>query len=210
MGLFIVFEGVEGSGKSTQSKALKRRLDEAGHLVKWLREPGGTKTGEYVRDWLINGPKITHLTELFLFSAARNSLVETVIKPALESGEIVVCDRYIYSTLAYQGYARGLDMKTIQTVNDIATGGLQPDIVVLLDLPPEKGFERKRGGDPNDRFEQEQQAFHEKVRLGYLDLAKQDPKRWLVVDASMPRKAVSERIWERANHIIDKEKSNDA
>lgn len=196
MGLFVVFEGVEGSGKSTQSKALKRRMDEAGYPARLIREPGDTPTGEYVRQWLMTGQGITPLAELFLFSAARASLVETVILPALENGEVVICDRYFYSTVAYQGYGRGLDMPVISQVNEIATRGLLPHLVVLLDIPPEKGLERKSKGRL-DRFEQEEYEFHHRVREGYLEQSRQDPDRWLVLDSTQPMKSIAEAIWRR-------------
>ncbi|MDA0769521.1 MAG: dTMP kinase [SAR202 cluster bacterium Casp-Chloro-G4] len=201
MGLFIVFEGVEGSGKSTQSRELYRRLQKAELEAVLIREPGGTPTAEYVRDWLIGGHDISPLTELLLFSATRASLVESVIRPALSKGEIVVCDRYIYSTLAYQGYGRGMDMGAIDNLNGIATGGLEPELVVLLDLPPDIGFQRKRGGDPNDRFEREDLAFHQRVHEGYNALAANDPKRWLVLDASLPMESLASAIWDRVLEI---------
>lgn len=195
MGLFIVFEGVEGSGKSTQSRELHRRFEQAGMESVLIREPGGTPTAEYVREWLIEGHDISPLTELLLFSAARASLVESVIRPALSSERFVVCDRYIYSTLAYQGYGRGMDKASIDNLNQIATGGLVPDVVVLLDLPPDAGFQRKRGGDPNDRFEREDAAFHQRVHNGYKALASRDAERWLVLDGSLPEQELADAIW---------------
>jgi dTMP kinase len=202
MGLFIVFEGVEGSGKSIQSKALKRRLDEAGYPARLIREPGGTPTGESVRQWLMTGEDITPLAELFLFSAARTSLVESVILPALENSEVVVCDRYFYSTVAYQGYGRSLDMPVIRQVNEIATRGLLPHLVVLLDIPPEKGLERK-GKGRLDRFEQEEYEFHRRVREGYLEQAMQDPDRWLVLDSTQPRNTIAEAVWQRLPKMLE-------
>lgn len=201
MGLFVVFEGVEGSGKSTQSRELHQRLQQAGVDSILIREPGGTPTAEYVRDWLISGPEISPLTELLLFSAARSSLVESVINPALSKGQMVVCDRYIYSTLAYQGYGRGMDMASIDDLNTIATGGLEPDLVVLLDVPPETGFQRKRGGDPNDRFEREDDTFHQRVSEGYKALSEKDPNRWLVLEGGLPQTQISEAVWGRVADI---------
>lgn len=201
MGLFIVFEGVEGSGKSTQARALRQRLASAGISVLSTHEPGGTPIGEQVRQWLKGQHPITPLAELFLFSAARALLVEQVVRPALQAGQTVLCDRYIYSTLAYQGYGRGLDMEAIRQVNRLATRDLLPDLVVLLDLPPDAGLARK-SRRPLDRFEQEQQSFHQRVRQGYLDLSRQEPERWLVLDASQPREAVSSAIWERVSALL--------
>ena len=201
MGLFIVFEGVEGSGKSTQSRELLRRLQEAAIKAILVREPGGTPTAEYVREWLIGGHDISPRTELLLFSAARASLVESVIRPALSRGETAVCDRYIYSTLAYQGFGRGMDMTTIDNLNRIATGGLDPDLVILLDLPPDKGFQRKQGGDPNDRFEREGAAFHQRVHEGYRTLAAKDSELWLVLDGSRPVDELADAVWSRVSDI---------
>lgn len=201
MGLFVVFEGVDGSGKSTQSRALKDRLTEAGHASTLLREPGDTPTGERIRQWLKDEHEITPLAELFLFSAARASLVESVIRPALQNGEIVVCDRYTYSTVAYQGYGRGLDADTIRQLNAIATGELVPDIVVLLDLAPEESFNRKLG-TPLDRIEREQRDFHQRVRAGYVEMAKQDPERWLVLDSTQTKQALSDLIWRRVERML--------
>lgn len=201
MGLFIVFEGVEGSGKSTQARALRQRLASAGISVLSTHEPGGTPTGEQVRQWLKGQHPITPLAELFLFSAARALLVEQVVRPALQAGQTVLCDRYIYSTLAYQGYGRGLDMEAIHQVNRLATCGLLPDLVVLLDLPPDAGLARK-SSRALDRFEQEQQDFHRRVRQGYLELSRQEPGRWLVLDASRPREAVAAAIWKRVSGML--------
>ena len=201
MGLFVVFEGVEGSGKSTQSKALHLRLAKAGCPVTLLHEPGGTPAGERVRQWLKGNDETTPLAELFLFSAARTSLVETVIRPALKRGKTVVCDRYTDSTLAYQGYGRGLDIETARRVNAVATAGLVPELVVLLDLDPEQGLSRK-AGTPPDRFERERTDFHQRVRQGFLELAQEEPQRWLVLDATGPSDALSQSVWERVEQLI--------
>ena len=201
MGLFVVFEGVEGSGKSTQSRALKRRLTRAGYLARLIHEPGGTPTGERIRRWLKGERGISPLAELLLFEASRASLVESVIRPALTDGETVVCDRYVFSTLAYQGYGRGLELAMIHQLNEMATGGLLPDIVVLLDIPPEVGFNRL-ADRRLDRFEREQDNFHQRVRQGYLELAKQHPERWLILDSEQPRKHLSERVWGKVSEQL--------
>ncbi|HAL46326.1 MAG: dTMP kinase [SAR202 cluster bacterium] len=200
-GIFVVFEGVEGSGKTTQSAKLAQRLTEAGRDVSLTVEPGGTPTGERVREWVKTGSGLTPLAELFLFNAARAALVETVISPALDGGQDIVCDRYIYSTVAYQGYGRGVDRRTIETLNSIATTGLEPDIVVLLDLPPDQGFGRK-AGSALDRIELEDQDFHLKVRQGYLDQAQNDPKRWLVLDATLSESELTDAIWDRVSALL--------
>ena len=200
-GLFVVFEGVEGSGKTTQSKAFKRALSEAGYEATLTIEPGGTPTGERVRQWVKSGTDITPLAELFLFSAARAALVESVIAPAMENGEVVVCDRYVYSTVAYQGYGRGLDLSTIADLNRTATGGLSPRLVVLLDMPPGQSAGRKASTDL-DRIERESQSFHRRVRHGYLEQARQDPDRWLVLDATEPMADIAHAVWERVTSIF--------
>lgn len=200
-GLFIVFEGVEGSGKSTQSRALTLRLADSGYDALLTIEPGGTPTGMQVREWVKTGDGITPLAELFLFSAARAALVETVLSPALASGKIVVCDRYIYSTVAYQGYGRGLDSDTISALNKTATVGVLPDLVVLLDLPPGHGFGRK-SDDELDRIESEDDDFHLRVRQGYLDQARQDPDRWLKLDAAESQSDLSDAVWDRVSTLL--------
>ena len=200
-GLFVVFEGVEGSGKTTQSKALKRALSEAGYEVTLTVEPGGTPTGERVRRWVKSATDITPMAELFLFSAARAALVESVIAPALEQGKVVVCDRYVYSTVAYQGYGRGLDLDTIAFLNLTATGELSPRLVVLLDMPPGQISSRKASTDL-DRIERESQSFHRRVRKGYLEQARRDPDRWLVLDATEAVADISHTVWERVTSIL--------
>ena len=206
MGPFIVFEGVEGSGKSTQSESLKRRLIREGYAVTLVREPGGTAIAECIRGWLKSDLEIPTLTELFLFLAARASLIDSVIRPTLERGEVVVCDRYHYSTISYQGLGRGLDIDMIRRLSEFATGGLLPDLAVLLDLPPAEGLARKAGGD-SDRFEEQERDFHERVRQGYLGQTLQDPDRWLVLDSSEPRNTLADAVW---NRVIRLPLSNNA
>lgn len=201
MGAFIVFEGVEGSGKSTQSKALIARLDEAKRACRLIREPGGTPIGERIRDLLQGEDYVSPLAELFLFNAARATLVDQVLRPALEANDIVVCDRYVYSTVAYQGYGRGLELDQVHDLNRIATSGLVPDLVVLLDLAPDQGFQRL-SHRPLDRIEQEAGGFHQRVRRGYLELSRSDPDRWLVLDAVRPVDELSDAIWGRTSQIL--------
>ena len=206
MALFIVFEGGEGCGKSTQTRALYRHLSEDGFPAVLTREPGSTRLGERVRRHLKqnDGTRISPLAELLLISAARAQLVSEVIRPELERGKTVVCDRFTPSTLAYQGYGRGLDTDAIRDVNDIATDGISPDLIVLLDIPIEAGLSRKKGKE-KDRFESESAAFHTRVRRGYLDMAKADPERWLVVDGRLPRKTIESRIWTRVSVLLGRE-----
>ena len=206
MALFIVFEGGEGCGKSTQTGALYRRLSKDGFGAVLTREPGGTKLGERVRRHLkrTGEAQISPLAELFLIATARAQLVSEIIRPELEKGKTVICDRFTPSTLAYQGYGRGLDTDAIRDVNDIATDGMSPDLIVLLDIPVEAGLSRKKSRE-RDRFESESLAFHSRVRRGYLDLAEADPQRWLVVDGRLPRKAIESAIWERVSALLGRE-----
>ncbi len=195
MGLFIVFEGPEGSGKTTQLQHLYRRLRRAGIPVVRTREPGGTRLGERLRRLLkTTGENPVAEAELFLFLAARAQLVNTVIRPALAAGRVVLCDRYSPSTLAYQAYGRGLPLDQVAAADRLATGGLWPDLVVLLDLPVEAGLAR-RGRPEADRFEAEDLEFHRRVRSGYLELARRDPERWLVLDGQAPPGKLARQVW---------------
>jgi dTMP kinase len=198
--VFIVIEGGEGSGKSTQAKALKKHLDVLGFSVILTHEPGGTLLGNRLRRWVKWGRGITIQTELFLLLAARSELVGRVIRPALEEGRIVISDRFDASTIAYQGFGRGIDLTLLQSLNDFVTGGLQPDLVVLLDLDAEEGLSRK--AVRMDCFEKEEFPFHLKVREGYLMLADANPERWLAVDASLSEESVKKIIWERVKGLI--------
>jgi dTMP kinase len=198
LALFIVFEGGEGCGKSTQTRALYRRLSRDGFRAVLTREPGGTRLGEKVRHHLkwTDETRISPLAELFLIATARAQLVSEIIRPELEKGKTVICDRFTPSTLAYQGYGRGLDLDALRAVNDIATDGLFPDLIVLLDTPVEAGLSRKKSKE-RDRFESESLAFHARVRRGYLEMAKADPDGWLVVDGRLSRREIQAVIWER-------------
>ena len=201
MGTFIVFEGGEGSGKSTQARCLYRRLRRQGHPGLLTHEPGGTVFGERVRCILKRGIYVTPRSWLFLFSAARTQLLEEVVHPALARGEAVVCDRYVPSTIAYQGYGHGLSLEMVSMVTEAATQGLRPDVVVLLDAPSDIGLKR-RAGRGRDRFEAEALEFHRRVREGYLKQAKDEPERWLVVDATLPKERVAEVIWQRVEPLL--------
>ena len=197
---FIVFEGGEGSGKTTQAKALANRLRRLGFHVVLTHEPGGTLLGNRLRRWVKWGRGVTVQTELFLFLSSRSQLLNTVIRPALEKGNIVVCDRYDASTFAYQGYGRGMDLDFLKTVNSFVTDGLCPDLIVLLDLSAEQGLERKRM--KLDVFEREEFLFHQKVREGYLKMAAADPERWMVIDATLPEVKIRDIIWERVSQLL--------
>jgi dTMP kinase len=183
-GLFITFEGGEGSGKTTQLRRLGRRLESAGLRVRILREPGGTAVGEMVRSVLLDPDHIglTPAAELMLYEASRAQLVAEVIAPALDAGEIVLCDRFYDSTTAYQGFGRGLDREQIRMLNTAATGGLAPDRTLVLDVDPVLGIERAtRNGA--DRLEAESLAFHHRVRAGFATIAAEEPERVRIIDA---------------------------
>jgi dTMP kinase len=201
MGTFIVFEGGEGSGKSTQARALHQSLLRRGYPALLTHEPGGTELGEQVRRLLKGQADATPLAWLFLFSAARAQLLQEVVRPMLAHGSMVVCDRYVPSTIAYQSYGGGLDMATVAKVTQAATQGLQPDVVVLLDQSPALGLERKHGQTP-DQFESEDVEFHQRVRQGYLEQARAEPERWLVVDATLAKEQVAEVIWRRVEFLL--------
>jgi dTMP kinase len=197
-GLFITLEGGEGSGKSSQAQALKALLEAKGYAVTATHEPAGCPLGQRVRELLADPSlELDPRSELFLFAAARAQNVAEVIRPALERGEVVVCDRFADSTVAYQGYGRGLSLGDVRQANRIASQGLVPDLTVLLDVPVEVGLARKRGEDAPDRIGQEGAEFHERVRQGYLALAAEEPGRFLMVDGTLPPAEITERIWRR-------------
>ena len=199
-GWFIVFEGDDGAGKSTISAAIARRLAEEGLTALLTREPGGTPVGEQVRQ-LLRG-RLTPWAEVFAFFLARAELVETVVRPALQRGATVVCDRFEGSTFAYQGYARGLDLDALRAANRIATGGLSPHLTILLDVDPRVGLERKRGEDGPIATGLEDLAFHQRVREGYHALAAADPGRWVIIDASRPVARVEQDAWDAACRLV--------
>ena len=203
MALFITFEGVEGSGKTFQARALYRRLSQLAIPALLTHEPGGTSLGKKLARWLkwTQDTGISPLTELLMFNASRAQLVAEVIRPNLKDGKVVICDRYTDSTIAYQSYGRGLDLKMVRAVNNTATQGLTPKLTVLLDIPAEEGLARKRT-KRHDRFEQEDIAFHQRVREGYLKLAADDPERWLVIDASQSKAKIREIIWQRVSQLL--------
>jgi dTMP kinase len=193
-GCFVTLEGPEGAGKTTQAKNLSKQLDALGirHVI--TRDPGGTPLGRQIRRILLNPENpVNPMAELLLYQADRSQHVSEVIVPALEAGVLVICDRYIDSTLAYQGYGRGIDFKLIEELNTISTGGLRPELTILFDLESEDGLARLHPGG-HDRLEREALDFHLKVREGYLTLAANEPKRWRILDASKPMSIVQDDL----------------
>ena len=219
--LFISFEGGEGAGKTTQSRLLCRRLKEAGQCAILVHEPGSTPLGEYLRSYLKSNDPLTAEAELLLFEAARVELVTRTIEPELLGGCHVIADRFEASTVAYQGYGRGLDLEVVDRLNRFAAKGRAPDITFLLDLDPTEGLRRvgsrqlslalasKRSSfGPEDvleiqpRFEEETLEFHRRVRQGFRDLARSNPDRWAIIDAIMSTEQVAAQVWNRINATL--------
>lgn len=202
-GKFITFEGPEGSGKSTQIRLLVEKLEEQGIQITCTREPGGTATGEQIRNLLQHdaaGEPLSDRAELLLFTASRAQLMDRVILPTLGNGGWVLCDRFIDSTMAYQGFARGMDISTLDAVNKFAIYDRKPDLTLLLDLDIEAGFQRLEtryadSEESHDRFEQEAREFHHKVRAGYHKLAEREPGRFRIIKADRPIEDVASDIW---------------
>jgi dTMP kinase len=225
MALFISLEGGEGTGKSTQTKILKTRLVSQGYQVVDVAEPGGTELGLYLRDYLkATGKLLTYEAELYLFAAGRSELVRRILRPALESGKVVITDRYADSTTVYQGYGRRLPLRYVNNANELATDGLWPDLTILLDAPLEITLSRARVQthlevDPKDafnrnhdenrlseghaqRFEKAAESFHQRIRDGYLKLAKQESNRWFVLNANDPVEVIAETIWQKVWRLL--------
>ncbi len=202
-GVLITFEGGEGSGKSTQMELLAERLRAAGREVVTAREPGTTATGEAVREFLLRTAPgdLTARAELALFLAARAQLADEVIAPALEAGHVVLLDRYGDSSVAYQGYGRGIEPGRIEDLNRWATGGLEPDLTILIDVPVEEAEDRREGRDP-DRLERLERAFHDRVREGYRRIAGNQPDRFSVIEGRQSITAIQEAIRERVDHLL--------
>ena len=221
MGIFITFEGCDGAGKSTQAKLLADKLAES-HTVKTLREPGGTELGDFIYSYVshqrnqaanqqffseLGSPgfpgKVEPMAELFLFAAARTQLVSEVLRPALDAGKVVICDRFADSTAAYQGYGRELSLDEVNKMNEVATGGLKPDLTILLDIDPDDGLSRvprKR-----DRMERQTRDFRQRVREGYLVIAKSEPNRFLTLDATQPAEELQAQILSRVQKLLNPE-----
>ena len=194
--MFITFEGPEGAGKSTQLTRLVARLTAAGLAPTVTREPGGTPLGTRVREVLLDPELDMHaLPEFLLYSASRAQLVQDVLRPALSRGEVVVCDRYFDSSLAYQGAGRGLPLALLQGITHEVTGGLRPNLTVLLDLDPALGLQRAAARGQPDRLERADLAFHQRVRQGFLELAAQEPQRFVVLDATKTPDELEAEVW---------------
>lgn len=209
-GKLITLEGGDGSGKSSLAGLLHELLEQSGYRSLLTCEPGGTDLGQSI--WRLfdveNGipvdDTLSPLAELFLFAADRAQHVDEVIRPALEQGIIVLCSRFTDSTLAYQGYGRGLNLDHLRAINHIATGGLAPDLTLLLDVPVETGLRRKRGEQVSDRIGQEDLEFHERVRQGFLELARKEPGRFQVIDASQGLEVVTQLSWRHLRQLLDR------
>jgi dTMP kinase len=206
MALFLTFEGLDGSGKSTQVQRLADRLRRAGREVLVLREPGGTPVGEEIRTILLDraNAALTPAAELFLFSASRSQLVEQVIRPALSAGTDVICDRFVDSTTAYQGGGRGIDAAIIDAVNRGATGRLEPDVTFFLDLPDDERHRRQQAaGVERDRMESNGAEFYARVRRVFLDLAQQT-SRFTVLDGLLPEQELADQIWSSIESMLER------
>jgi len=206
LSLFITFEGGEGCGKSTQAKVLLGKLSRLGISTVLTHEPGGTVLGTELRSLLKRKrqDKIFPEAELLLFAACRVQLVTEEIRPSLQRGKVVICDRFADSTTAYQGYGRGVDLATIKIVTELATQGIKPALTVLLDISAVTGLGRKQAR-MRDRFEVEEVAFHNRIRDGYLKLSEEEPKRWLVIDATLSKAEIGGIIWDRVNQLLQAE-----
>ena len=199
-GKFITFEGADGSGKTTQIEKIKKYLEQKGERCLLTREPGGSDLGNKIREILLHyDGEIDSLAELLLYMADRAQHAKKIILPALNDGITVLCDRYTDSSVAYQGYARGLDIQKIIELNNIATDGLNPDLTIVFDVETETAI--KRVGDIKDRLEQEGIEFHKKLRYGYLELAKRFPERIKVVNSNLEIEEVFEQVKEILKNI---------
>jgi dTMP kinase len=202
-GLFVTLEGGEGSGKSSQAQALKSLLESKGYRVALTREPAGCELGRRVQALLNDGSiDLDPRAELFLFEAARAQHLAEVILPALASHDVVICDRFSDSSVAYQGHGRGLSLNHVRVANHIATQDLVPDLTILLNVSVDVGLTRKEGEAAPDRIGRESPNFHERVRRGYLVLTTEEPERFVVVDASLPAEEITKRIWHRLDPLL--------
>jgi dTMP kinase len=209
MSCFITFEGPDGSGKTTQLLILHRYLVRAGWPVLLVREPGGTAIGDQIRAVLHDTRNVSMLpnAEVLLYSASRAQLVGQVIRPALEGGSVVLCDRYAEATMAYQGYGHGLDLELLKAITAFATGGLRPDLILYLDIEIEEGLRRKRssfqaGQGEWNRMDQKELDFHQRARAGYLQMVAAEPERWFVLDATRSIASLQHSIRRRVKHLL--------
>lgn len=205
--MLITLEGPEGSGKTSQLPALADYLRNAGYEVLVTREPGGTDVGDQIREVLMNFENVSIFprTEILLFLAARAQHVEELIRPALDAGKVVLCDRYGDSTLAYQGYGHQTDLDTLRILLDFSTGGLKPDLTLLLDVPVKAGMERKRDNDTEwNRLDAYAEAFHHRVRQGYFALAEAEPERWHIIDATKDKDQVQEAMRNAVSNRLER------
>tara|TARA_B100000315_G_scaffold260061_2_gene319032 strand:- start:253 stop:870 length:618 start_codon:yes stop_codon:yes gene_type:complete len=202
-GLFITFEGIDGCGKSTQAKMLNDRLESSGKTIFLLREPGGTPISEQIRDVLLNpeNDEILSITEATLLAASRSQLTREVILPELEKGHIIICDRYFDSSIAYQGYGRGLSIQWLTDLNSEATKGANPDVTIFVDIPIEVSRERIKSKS-KDRMEKEGFEFLEKVRSGYLEIAGEKQDKFITMDGTMTVEEIHSRIWDNIRKFI--------
>jgi dTMP kinase len=202
--MFITFEGIEGSGKTTHVELLSNHLQEKGYRVVKTREPGGTPVGEALRKVLLmKDLSVAPLTELLVFLASRAQHVQEVISPALDEGKVVLCDRFVDASYAYQGYGRGMDLGIIETLNRFVTKGVRPNLTILLDCSVEIGLGRKSADGSLDRFEKEELSFHRKIRNAYLELAKDDPKRYVVLSAKKDLAETQATIREKVEKLLE-------
>ena len=201
MALLIVFEGVEGSGKTTQTQILCDKLECVNQRAITTREPGGTTSGELIRNIILDQEDLTPMSELYLFNAARSLLIEQLVIPQLREEIHVIMDRFIYSTMAYQSYGREIPLQTVKTINEIASHQVVPDVIVLLDIPPQKALSRRP--DPRDRFEREALDFHTKIRDGYLAMAQENPRDWIVIDADLKPDQIAEIVWGKIQPLLN-------
>ena len=191
--MFVTFEGLDGSGKTTQAELLRARLGADGEDVVATREPGGTELGDSIRDLVLHGGHVVPWAEALLYAASRAQLVEQVIRPALRGGSIVLCDRYVDSSAAYQGGARGLGVQQVLDVNLVAVDGLLPELTFLLDITPKEAIARV--GESRDRIEREDSDFHRRVRSAYAELARRFPDRIVMLDGSRPVEELAEEVY---------------